>query len=73
MLKSHHPKRNESLAEYYYRTNRHLLGKTKVAEYDPEQDELLIVGGNAGGRIIHRKKDKVYTADEVRQMINMNK
>ena len=47
MLKSHHPKRTESLAEYYYRTNRHLLGKTKVAEYDPEQNELRIVGQNA--------------------------
>lgn len=46
MLKSHHPKRNESLAEYYYRTNRHLLGKIKVAEYDPERDELHIVGGH---------------------------
>ena len=47
MLKSHHPKRKESLADYYYRTNRHLLGKTKVAEYDPEQNELRIVGQNA--------------------------
>ena len=47
MLKSHHPKRTESLAEYYYRTNRHLLGKTKVAEFDPEQNELRIVGQNA--------------------------
>ena len=44
MLKSHHPKRNESLDEYYYRTNRHLLGKTKVAEYDPSREELHIVG-----------------------------
>lgn len=43
MLKSYHPKRNESLAEYYYRTNRHLLGKIKVAEYDPERNEFRIV------------------------------
>lgn len=46
LLKSFHPKRNESLAEYYYRTNRHLLGKIKVAEYDPDQKELHIVGQN---------------------------
>ena len=46
MLCSYHPKRNESLAEYYFRTNRHLLGRTKVAEYDPETDEFRIVGSN---------------------------
>jgi len=32
MLKSHHPKRNESPAEYYFRINHHLLGKIKVAK-----------------------------------------
>ena len=46
MLNSHNPKRNESLAEYYYRTNKHLLGKIKVAEYDPDKNELRIVGQN---------------------------
>lgn len=34
MLRSVHPKRKESLAEYYYRTNKHLLGKIKMYEYD---------------------------------------
>ena len=43
MLRSYHAKRNESLAEYYYRTNKHLIGKTKIAEYDPESDELFII------------------------------
>ncbi len=43
MLCSHHEKRKESLAEYYYRTNRHLLGKTKVAEYNPETDRLFVI------------------------------
>ena len=46
MLKSNHPKRSESLADYYFRTNRHILGKTKVAEYDPGMDEFRIVGSN---------------------------
>ena len=43
MLKSHTPKKQESLAEYYYRTYKHLLGKIKVAEYDPETDDLRII------------------------------
>ncbi len=47
MLRSYHPKRQESLAEYYYRTNRHLIGKIKVAEYDPESDELRVIGDGA--------------------------
>ncbi|MDO5139286.1 MAG: hypothetical protein Q4D71_12620 [Oscillospiraceae bacterium] len=46
MLKSHHPKRNESLAEYYFKTNHHLLGKIIVAEYDSEKNELHVVGQN---------------------------
>ena len=46
MLSSYHEKRKESLAEYYFRTNRHLLGTIKVAEYDPETKELRVVGVN---------------------------
>ena len=38
-----HDKRNETLAEYYYRMNKHLLGKTKVAEYNPDTDSLRII------------------------------
>jgi hypothetical protein len=44
MLKSHHIKRRESLAEYYFRTNKHLLGNIIVAEYDPDADTLRIIG-----------------------------
>ncbi|MGI6700761.1 MAG: hypothetical protein ACOX6G_10695 [Christensenellales bacterium] len=44
MLYSYHEKRRESLAEYYYRTYRHLLGSIKVAEYNPDTDEFHIVG-----------------------------
>ncbi len=44
MLKSHHFKRQESLAEYYFRTYRHLLGSIQVAEYDPSINELHIIG-----------------------------
>ncbi|MBO4888206.1 MAG: hypothetical protein J5589_07840 [Firmicutes bacterium] len=43
MLYSFHQKRQETLAEYYYRTNRHLLGNIKIAEYDPELDDLRII------------------------------
>lgn len=47
MLKAHHPKRQESLAEYYYRTNRHLLGKIIVAEYDPEEPDLKVINDSS--------------------------
>lgn len=44
MLKSYHPKHQESLAEYYYRINRHLLENTKVAEFDPASEEMRVIG-----------------------------
>ena len=51
MKKSTHEKHNpkeETLAEYYYRINRHLLGGTKVAEFDTnatsESKKLRIIG-----------------------------
>ncbi len=40
MLCSHHQKRNESLAEYYYRTYKHLIGDIHILEYDPENDVM---------------------------------
>lgn len=43
MLKAMHEKRNETLAEYYYRMNRHLLGKTHVAEYDPGTGTFTVI------------------------------
>ena len=43
MLSSHHAKRNESLAEYYYRTYRHLIGAIKIAEFDPETKDFIII------------------------------
>ncbi len=43
MLYSYNAKRNETLAEYYYRTNNHLLGSTKVAEYNLETKTLRII------------------------------
>ncbi len=43
MLKAHHPKRQESLAEYYYRINNHLLGNVKVAEFDPKSKKIKVL------------------------------
>ena len=43
MLRSYHPKRNESLAEYYYRTYRHLLGNIVVAEFDPNRQSMRFI------------------------------
>ena len=45
MLRALHKKRTETLAEYYYRTNKHLLGSTKVAEYDPVTKKLQTIYG----------------------------
>ena len=46
MLKATHPRRDETLAEYYFRTNRHLLCDIKVCEFDPNTGELSLVGQN---------------------------
>lgn len=43
MLKASHDIRNETLAEYYYRTNKHLLGSIKVAEYEPKTDTFTVI------------------------------
>ena len=40
MLRSFNSKRQESLAEYYYRTYKHLIGDIRIFEYDPESDEM---------------------------------
>ena len=49
MLRSYHEKKQETLAEYYYRTNGHLLGDIIVAEYDPETKEMRIIGNELNG------------------------
>ena len=46
MLHAEHVKRNETLAEYYFRTNRHLLGKIKIYEFDLQTKEMRFVGQN---------------------------
>ena len=46
MLRSEHAKRNETLAEYYFRTYRHLLGKIKIYEFDIQTREMRFVGQN---------------------------
>lgn len=39
-----HPKKSETLAEYYYRTNSHLLGNVKVMEFNPNTNRMRIIG-----------------------------
>ena len=43
MLESRHPKHDETLAEYYYRMNRHLLGDIKIAEFNPETGFFRVI------------------------------
>ena len=47
MAYSWHDKRQQTLAEYYYETNRHLLKNIKVAEYNPESGKFHVIGDNA--------------------------
>ena len=56
MLRSYHSKRSESLAEYYYRTNRHLLGRVKVAEFDPFSKEFYTLDGTKPNASMEKKK-----------------
>lgn len=46
MLRAEHAKRSETLAEYYFRTNRHLLGNINLLEYDMHTGEMFLVGVN---------------------------
>lgn len=46
MSKSTHPKRSETLAEYYYRTNHHLLKNIRVMEFDTSTKKMRIMGEN---------------------------
>ena len=44
MAKSTHPRHTETLAEYYFKTNCHLLGKIRVLEYDVSSNEMRLIG-----------------------------
>lgn len=44
MKRSVHTRRTETLADYYFRTNRHLLGQTRVLEYGVEQNIMRNIG-----------------------------
>ena len=43
ILRSISAKRNESLAEYYFRTNGHLIGEIKIAEYDTKNSVMRVI------------------------------
>ena len=42
MLKASNPRRTETLAEYYFRTNRYLLGDIKMCEFDTPRVHSLV-------------------------------
>ena len=46
MAKATHPKRKETLAGYYHRSYGHLLGATRVMEYDVSTKTMRNIGGN---------------------------
>ena len=43
MFQSFNAKRGETLAEYYYKTNKHLLKDVLIAEFNPDSSELRII------------------------------
>ena len=43
MARAVHPKRRESLAEYYFRINKHLLGDVKIFEFDADSETMNII------------------------------
>lgn len=43
MYKSPNEKRGMTLAEYYYHTNKHLLGDVIVAEFDPQNSTMRFI------------------------------
>lgn len=74
MLYSFHEKRQETLAEYYYRTYKHLIGKIIVAEFDPAKDQMRIIGGIPSKQMkeadFGKKKNqekRVFSEDAVKQ------
>lgn len=52
LMKSTHPKRSETLAEYYCRTYRHLFGDVRVAEYDFENDVFNLLSLPTEGCVV---------------------
>ena len=44
MAKATHPKHKETLAEYYHRSYGHLLGTTRVMEYDVSTKTMKNIG-----------------------------
>ena len=51
MLKSYNENRKQTLAEYYYNTNKHLLGDVIIAEYDPPNEYMNFINESEINRI----------------------
>ena len=43
MARAVHPKKRETLAEYYFRMNEHLLDDVKIWEFNPDTDEMRMI------------------------------
>lgn len=54
MLKSYNQK-GATLADYYYKTNKHLLGDVIIAEYDPENKDMHFINEDEVNRIWHKR------------------
>ena len=63
MNKEPNPEKNETLAEYYFRIYRYLLGETIIAEFDQEKSTMRFSPGfksyNVGDKLPWENEEKV--------------
>ena len=70
MLESYNSKKEEYLADYYYRMNRHLLGNIVIAEYNPKNKTMRFLSlKNEYDRIneFSNKYLKLYKDDRTKE------
>ncbi len=58
MLEDYNSYRKETLAEYYYRTNKHLLGDVVIAEYNPDSKHMRFINESEIEQIWLRRLNK---------------
>ena len=57
MYYSYNAKRAETLAEYYYRTYKHLIGNIHVLEYNPDEDIMRDLSTDYNSKLIAELKE----------------
>ena len=75
MNNSDNPKRAETLAEYYYRTYKHLIGDIHLLEYNPENNTMREICMRNFESIIEELKakgiDATYQTERTEPYVNV--